>query len=165
MSVSPPTLLKGIYNTIKATGRKAISSDATMMVHGLPDMVWHIKQFPWPILSSAGEIEQPMPLGSAGWTPQQTKTYMQGPIMLSETVEGRVQTFMEWLLNNGGEFNATAYEGVPDAHTWSYPMIGCMITLDQPDRDWENRAQLLNISGTMFYHYFGDRARGTLPIV
>jgi hypothetical protein len=28
--------------------------------------------------------------------------------------------------------------------------------MDAVDRDWENRSQILQFSGTLFYHYFGE---------
>jgi hypothetical protein len=31
---------------------------------------------------------------------------------------------------------------------------------DNPDRDWENRAQITQISGTLHFHYFGDKLVG-----
>ena len=36
----------------------------------------------------------------------------------------------------------------------------CFLQIDDPDRDWENRSQVLTFSGTMFYHYYGEVVSG-----
>ena len=32
--------------------------------------------------------------------------------------------------------------------------------LDNPDRNWEDRTQILKFSGTIYYHYFGEVFEG-----
>jgi hypothetical protein len=39
-------------------------------------------------------------------------------------------------------------------------IVDCFVQVDDPDRDWENRAQVLMITGTVFYHYFGETGAG-----
>jgi hypothetical protein len=31
---------------------------------------------------------------------------------------------------------------------------------DNPDRDWENRSQVTMVSGTLNFHYFGEKIPG-----
>ncbi|MDB5768023.1 MAG: hypothetical protein JWQ61_2837 [Collimonas fungivorans] len=162
MTVSNPAYLQSLYNTARAMGDKAISSDAAFEIEGFEQMWLLTKQFPWPELSSAGEIEIPMPLGAAKWEAQQVKINQQGQITLMETKAGHVSKMMLNLIRTGGKFNAKVYEGTPSQFSVAKPIYDCFIQLDNPDRDWENRSQVLNISGTLFFHYFNEEIPGNI---
>lgn len=149
--------LKSIFNKSKALGDPVVQSDAYMEIDGFEDFGILFKQFPHPELSSAGEIEVPMPWGSSRAIPQQLKIYQQGPVQLIETQAGHIQTMLNDLVQaNGARFNAKIYEGTPDDHTRTYRIHDCFLVLDNPDRDFESRAQILLISGTLHFHYFGE---------
>lgn len=161
MTVSNPGYMKGIFNGAVALGDKAISSDATFVIEGHESLSLLIKQFPWPELTPAGEIEVPLPMGGAMWQPQQLKFNQQGSVTLMETRKGHIRKLMEDLIRQGAKFNAKVYEGTPDNYTRMERIVQCFLQLDNPDRDWENRAQILLVSGTLFFHYFGDGEDGT----
>jgi hypothetical protein len=156
MTVSAPGYLKSLFNNTAALGDKAVSSDATMEIEGYEDITLLIKQFPWPELSPAGEIEVPMPMGAARWQPQQLKVNQQGQITFMETVRGSIARALQEIQKDGGRFNAVVYEGTPDRFTKKERISDCFVQLDNPDRDFENRAQVLLVSGTIFFHYFGS---------
>lgn len=156
MTVSTGDVLRDKFRAASALGDKAISSDAEMVIDGYEDMTILIKQFPMPVLSPGGEIEIPLPNGSTMWQPQQAKTALQGPITMMETTAGHISSMLIKLLTQGGKFNAKIYEGGRASPTRVLPLLSCFIQADTPDRDWENRSQPLLISGTLFYHYFGD---------
>lgn len=160
MTVSSNLVLQGFYNAKQATGAPSINSDATLEIEGHEDLFLNTKQFPWPTVGSAGEIEAPGPLGMNSFEPQQLRIAQQGPITFSETVNGRVMRFMQEVVASGGKFNATAYEGTPDRFVRGYKLVGAFFVPDQPDRDWENRAQIMLFSGTLFYHFFGQTIPG-----
>lgn len=160
MATSAATYLKGFYDRIVGKGRKAISSDFTVEIEGFEDMYLLTKQCPWPVISSTGEIEVPMPLGSAMWEKQQIKVNQQGPIAFFETVAGSVDQMLVSLIANGGMFNAKIYHGVPGKYIQAKRITDCFIQIDNPDTDWENRSQVLMFSGTMFFHYFGETIPG-----
>lgn len=162
MSLSTPEVLKGFYNLAKAVGDKAINSDAFFEPEGFPQLGILIKQFPWPVLSSAGEIEIPGPMGSASWQPQQLKVNLQGQIAITETVNGDAQNFLNTLNYKGARFNGTAYEGSPDRFHRAVKIRDAFIVLDSPDRDWENRSQVLTFNGTLFYHFYGEVIPGNI---
>lgn len=157
MTVSTGAYLKGMFNTTAALGDKAISSDAYFEIEGYEDISLLIKQFPFPELSSAGEIEVPMPLGAARWQPQQIKINQQGQVTFMETQKGHIAKFLEEInVKNGGRFNAKVYEGDNFNYTRMARIVDCFLVMDNPDRDWENRSQILNLSGTLFFHYLGS---------
>lgn len=162
MTVSNNDLLKAMYNTEKAAGRASINSDATMEIEGFANLRVLTKQFPWPTMGSAGEIEVPGQLGTVSYIPQQAKTGQQGPISFKETQDGQVMTFMESIMLAGGIFNSTVYEGTPDRFVRAYRLRDCFFIPDQPDRDFENRTQIMLITGTLFFHVFGERLPGNV---
>lgn len=156
MTVSNKKYLNTVFNTTAAMGDKVVSSDATFEIEGFEYLSLLVKQFPWPELSPAGEIEIPMPMGLMRWQPQQLKINQQGPVQIMETKKGHVAKFLEDILIQGAIFNAKVYEGTPENYTRVEPLKSCFMQLDNPDRDWENRSQILLISGTLFYHYLGS---------
>lgn len=156
MTVSTGAALKSLFNSTTALGDKAVSSDATFEIKGAEDISLLIKQFPWPELTVGGEIEVPMPLGSMMYQPQQAKTAQQGQISFMETVDGHIAQFLERIVASGGKFNATVYEGTPDNYKRKCDIFQCFFQGDNPDRDWENRQQILLVSGSLFFHFFGS---------
>ncbi|NDI85061.1 hypothetical protein [Undibacterium crateris] len=160
MTISALNLLKGTYGSIRAMGDKVISSDGALEIEGFEDMWMLTKQFPWPVMSSGGEIEIPMPMGMNSTQPQQTKIYHQGAITLFETTANHVSAMMLSQLRSGARFNAKVYEGVPESFIRAKRIVDCFLVLDNPDRDWENRSQVMTITGTIHFHYFGDDIPG-----
>lgn len=160
MTVSNANYLKGFYDQTQALGAKAVSSDFAFEIEGFENTWLLAKQAPWPELSVAGEIEVASPLGSPMWQPQQVKTAQQGQITLMETVAGNVSDMLISLIKNGGTFNAKVYEGTPEKYIKAKRIVDCFIQMDNPDRDWENRSQILLFSGTLFFHYFGEDISG-----
>lgn len=160
MTVSTGKYLKNFFDVSNAMGAKAISSDFAFEIEGFEQMYLLCKQAPWPELTPGGEIEVPTPLGTKMWQPQQVNTAQQGPISLMETVAGSIDNMMLGLLARGGTFNAMIYEGTPQNFIRAKRLQSCFIQLDSPDRDWENRSQILLFSGTLFFHYFGEVISG-----
>lgn len=157
MALRDGAYLKGLFNATAALGDKVIASDAYFEIEGFEDIGLLIKQFPWPTLAATGEIEVPMPMGSTRWQPQQLKTAQQGQVTFMETQAGHIQAFMESVIATGGRFNAKVYEGTPEDYVRKCEIRDCFIQLDNPDRDFENRSQILLVSGSLFFHYFGNQ--------
>lgn len=162
MTASNVQYLKDFHDKTKAAGAKAISSDFAFEIEGQEASWLLTKQCPWPTLSTAGEIEVAGPMGSAGWELQQTKVNQQGPISFFETVAGSINTMLFNINAQGGRFNAKIYEGTPDRFLRAKRIRNCFMMLDNPDRDWENRSQVLIFSGTLFFHYFGEELPGNV---
>lgn len=160
MTVSNASYLKGFYDQTKVLGQKIISSDFAFEIEGFESMWLLCKQAPWPQLSSAGEIEIPTPLGATMWQAQQLKIAQQGQVAFEETTAGSIDAMLLRIITNGGTFNATVYEGTPDKYLSAKKFSDCFIILDNPDRDWENRSQVLQFSGTLFFHFFGEIIAG-----
>jgi hypothetical protein len=163
MSVTSAEIMKGMHNVIRAAGEKSINSDAYFEPVGYQAMGMLAKQFPWPILSTTGEIEIAGPGGSAMWDMQSLKFNKQGPVTFMETRTGAVYKFLRDLHKSGGKFPANVYEGVSSVRFYrGLKLFDCFLQLDDTDRDWENRSQITTISGTLFYHFYGDEIPGNI---
>jgi hypothetical protein len=160
MTQSNAAYLKQFHDTTKAQGAKRISSDFALEIEGFEHNWILTKQCPWPELSTAGEIEVSGPLGSATWEQQQLKTNQQGAIAFMETTAGSIDQMLVNLIASGGKFNAKIYEGTPTKYLEAKLITDCFIQLDNADRDWENRSQILTFSGTLFFHYYGEKIAG-----
>lgn len=163
MTVSTANHLQKFYNASAMMGRKVINSDFAFEIEGHEEIWLLTKQVPWAILSSQGEIDVPGELGDHHWQPQQINCAQQGPITLMEATPGTINDTLLALILGGGAFNAKVYEGTPLKFLRYKRYVDCFIVLDSTDRDWENRAQILTFSGTLFYHYFGDDVKGNSP--
>jgi len=162
MAVSNSDYLKSYHQQIGNVGSPSINSDFYLQIEGYESLSLQTKQAPWPVLSSAGEIEVSGPLGTVRAEPQQAKVYNQGPISFHEDASGSVDSTLLAILSGGGKFNAKIYEGTPENFTLAKRIYDCFIVLDAPDRDWENRAQVLDFTGTLHYHYFGETIPGNV---
>lgn len=167
MTVSNANYLRSFHDATKALGAKIINADFTLEIEGFEGNYLLCKQAPWPELSPAGEIEVPTPLGAAVWQPQQLQVHQQGAITMMETMAGSIDKMMIELITRGGNyangattFNAKIYEGTPQKHLRYKRIVDAFIQMENPDRDWENRSQILLFSGTIFYHYYGETEAG-----
>lgn len=161
MATSQPQVLKRYYSEAAALGAKAINSDFSFEIEGFESSYLLVKQAPWPVLRPQGEIETSGVLGMKMWQQQQTATADQGQITIYETVAGSASKMLVDILSKGGTFNAKIYEGTPSRFIRYKRIVDAFIQLDNPDRDWENRSQVLTFSGTLFYHYFGEDEEGS----
>lgn len=160
MTTSNANYLKSFYDATKALGKKVVNSDFSLEIEGFEQNYLLAKQCPWPDVSVAGEIEVPSPLGATLFEPQQLKVAKQGQVSFMETVAGSVDQMLVDIIAKGGTFNAWIYEGTPTKYLRRKRIVDCFIQVDDPDRDWENRSQVLMFSGTMFFHYFGETESG-----
>lgn len=160
MAISSGSYLKTFHDATRAIGRKAINSDFTLEIEGFESMYLLAKQCPDPILATAGEIEVTTPLGAMMYEQQQTKVAQQGQVAFMETRAGHINQMLVDILAKGGTFNARIYEGTPSNYLRYKQIENCFLQLDNADRDWENRSQVLTFSGTMFFHYYGEIVDG-----
>ena len=160
MTVSTSSYLKSHYDSAAVLGAKVVGSDFALEIVGFEAYWLLCKQAPWPELSPQGEIEVPMPLGSLAYQPQQIKPAQQGSISFYETVLGSVDKMMESIVENGGTFDAWLYEGTPQKYIRRKKIQDCFLQIDPIDRDWENRSSPMLITGTLFFHYFGQTEEG-----
>lgn len=160
MTTSNGNYLKTFHDQTRALGRKSINSDFSFEIEGFEGVWLLAKQCPFPTLSSAGEIEIPTPLGSTMWEAQQTKVAQQGAVSFLETVAGDIDQTLIAILANRSYFNAKVYEGTPQRYVRYKRFENCFLQLEAVDRDWENRAQPMLFTGTLFYHYYGETVSG-----
>jgi len=163
MAVSANQFLKRNHDSIRAMGDKVISSNGSLEIVGHEGLWKLTKQFPWPVSTVAGEIDIPTPMGANMWQPQQTKIAHQGQVSFQEVVVGAVDNMLIDLIHSGGtkgRFNAKVYEGTTETFIRYKPIYDCFMVIDNPDRDFENRSQVMVISGNLFFHYYGEIVQG-----
>ena len=167
MANSQLGVLGQMHSVIRGMGRKAINSDYSCSIEGFEDLWALTKQCPFPYSGSAGEIEVAGPLGSAMWERQQNKTAKQGTITFMETNEHRIDQAMRSMIAQSGEqggwFNIKVFHGVPNKHIGGKILVDCFFVPDDLDTDWENRSQLLTVTGQLFYHYYGEDIPANSP--
>ncbi|CAN7646379.1 hypothetical protein [Paraburkholderia terricola] len=162
MTVSNAQYLKQLYETAAAIGQKAISSDAMIEFAGFESMALIVQGFPWPILTSGGNIPVPMPLGVEQDIPQQVKINQQGGVTIQETVAGSGANLLLQMIANGGRFKGKVYNGTTDQYRFYLPIVDCFLVCEPAERNWENRGSILTLSGTLHYHYFGEVVPGNI---
>lgn len=162
MAINSPNYHRDNFRLTQALGAKLNAGDATFAPEGFESLYLLVKQFPHPTIAGGQEIDVPTAGGGSMWEQQPTITKFQGQITFLETEAGSCKQFARDVLGAGGYFNARIYEGTPDRHIRSYLVEKCFFTIDPSDRDWENRAQVLMLNGTLFFHYFGEERPGNI---
>lgn len=160
MTVSKDRYLKTHFTAAQNLGYKIVSSDFALEIVGYEEMWLLATQAPHPDLTPQGEIEVAMPLGATRFQPQQVKVAQQGSVTFMETMKGHISSTLLSIIADGGTFDAILYEGTPTDYLRKRNLWDCFLQLDNPDRNWDDRSQILKFSGTMFYHYFGEVFEG-----
>ena len=158
MSVSPADLLAKNYKTAQALGQKEAQCDAYFEIEGYENLKFLAKTFPRPVLASAGTLESYLPNGVKVQQPQQLQVAQTHEVSFYVTKGGQVEKALNALNNSGGIFQATVHLGQADKPYASYPLTDCFIAEISPlDQDIEGVGQHVMMSGTLYYHYFGER--------
>jgi len=158
MSVSPADLLAKNYKAAQALGQKEAQCDAYFEIEGFENLKFLAKTFPRPILASAGVIESYTPNGVKVQQPQPLQVAQSHEVSFYATKGGAVEKALMQLNNNGGTFQATVHLGQVDNPYASYQLTDCFLAEISPlDQDVEGVGQHVMISGTLYYHYFGER--------
>ena len=158
MSVSPADLLAKNYKTAQALGQKEAQCDAYFEIEGYENLKFLAKTFPRPVLASAGTLESYLPNGVKVQQPQQLQVAQTHEVSFYVTKGGQVEKALNALNNSGGIFQATVHLGQVDKPYASYPLTDCFIAEIPPlDQDIEGVGQHVMMSGTLYYHYFGER--------
>jgi len=151
------------FQLAMALGEKVNAGEATFQPVGFNGIELLVKQFPHPVISGGSEIETSLPGGGTYFEQGPIETKFQGGITFYETTAGTIKQFARDVLASGGYFDARIYEGrggTPERHARSYLLERCFFKIDPADRDWENRTQVLTLTGTLFGNYFGREFPG-----
>jgi hypothetical protein len=148
------------YRLVQALGAKLTAGNFTFEPVGFGGMYLLIKQFPLPFLSGGDAIESPEPGGGFGYVQGPIRTAFEGQVGLQETESGIARQFLVDVIRGGGYFDARIYEGTPGKNTGSYSIEQAFMKIEPPDIDWENRTQLLLLTGSINYRFFGKTYPG-----
>lgn len=163
MAVTIGSYMNLFHRSQQARGTELKPSDFTLVIDGYEHMVQMIKAFPFPMLTTGDPVEVPTVLGTKRVIPGQVNFYRQGSITFLENNLSDTVRLLEDIICKGGHFDAWIYNGTPEHHVWRRRIRSCVLTVDSPDLDMENSTALLNLSGTLHYHYYGEEEAGNVP--
>ena len=136
-----------------------ISSDGNKALDGIESLQFKTSAAPW-VTAGVGEaIEYPALLGTKAAVPGTPPTKFQATLKFHETRKGAVHDFFTQIVNAGGVFDATIYNGTPEKHSSYRNYVNCFFTPEISDRDWDS-ATVLEINGQLTFHWFGGEKKG-----
>lgn len=164
MTVSSAEFLKGFYNTTQSLGQKSNKFDAVLVIEGYDNLRLLTKQFPWPRIGPSGVIAFPGSMGMVSVEPQKIETHQQGLITFQEPIDGAAHKFMHSVVVRGGKFQATVYQGAPEAFYRGNKIVDAFFVPDQPAHNFENKSVHTLITGTLVYHFFNESLPGNIVV-
>ena len=114
------------------------------------------QSFPRPIVTNNDIGDVAYAGGLQSHVPGTPKTSYQGSITLLETETGMAGQFAELILANGGVMDCDYYDGRPDRFTKVFELLDCAFTFESADMQSDGRSQVVTISGSIQYMFFGD---------
>ena len=150
--------LRGDYDAAKALGAPLLSCQGMLVPRAAPDMRLLFQSFPRPIVTNNDIAEVAYAGGLQSYVPGTPKTSYQGSVTLLETETGRVSQFAELILSLGGLTDCDYYDGRPGYFTRVYELQDCAFTFEPADGQADGRSQVMTISGSIQYMFFGMNA-------
>jgi len=165
MSVASIKSAKASYDATRALGSTAVSSDFTLNIDGYENSYLLITQAPHMLLGPGEAIDVPDPGGLFHREPSQIKIAGDGQCTIKETVAGHAEDMLLDMLMSGKQFMFDCWlkDGAdPNFYRYKWRYRHCFFIPEVTQRDWANRAEIFSRSGTLYFHYFGEREQGPL---
>lgn len=159
MAVSTEAYLAKQFKAAQALGEKETKSDAYFEIVGHEHIAILAKTFPRPTLSPQGVIESFLPNGIKMTRPQQLAVAQSKPITFYLTKDGAVEDVFKAINDAGGFFDAWVHLGEFDSPYASYKLRLCSFSEGEADQDTEAVSENSMLSGTLNYHYIGERSK------
>lgn len=168
MAVTRAGVMKGFHDKSRQMGDKRIAADYSFQIDGFENEWLLCKGMFWPDLTAGEGIEVPTALGGAMWQPSQVKFHQQSQVTFQETTAGHIQKLFDALLLNkqtisgfnqesgASRFNAWIYYGTPMDYIQRARIRDAFLTAEPIEVDWENRTQLVTVTATVYYHFYGE---------
>lgn len=147
--------LRADYEAIKQQGSPLLACQGMFVPDGMENMRFLIKSGIRPIVSNGDPAEVQYAGGYTGIVAGIPNTKFSGSVQIIETEAGHVQNFAEWVVANGGMFDATYYDGRIDSFTRAYRLENVALRFEPSEFDTESRSQVTVITGQIDYNYFG----------
>lgn len=148
--------LRGDFQAAKQLGTPMLACQGMLVPRGAPEMRLLFQSFPRPIVTNndIGDVAYAGGLQShVAGTP---KTSYQGSITMLETETGIIGQFAELILANGGIMDCDYYDGRPERFTKVFELLDCAFTFEPADMQSDGRSQVVTVSGSIQYMFFGD---------
>jgi hypothetical protein len=149
--------LKADYEAMKQLGSPLLACQG-MLVPKDPTFAsvrLLIKSMPYPVVTNLDPAEVDVAGGLQFTVAGTPKTSYQGQITVTETEGGNGSTFAEFVVANGGSIDCDFFVGRLDNFSRAYELTDCKIRFDSPSMEASSRSQVLDISGSIDYMFFG----------
>ena len=147
--------LKSDYELARQSGSPLLQCQGMLVPRGFEHMRLLFQSFPRPIATNNDIADVAYSGGLQAHVAGVPKTSYNGALTILETESGACTAFSEFLLANGGSIDCDYYDGRIDRFTKSYELLDCAITLEAADMAADGRSQVVTVSGTIQYMYFG----------
>jgi hypothetical protein len=150
--------LKADYEAMKQIGSPLLACQGMLVPRGYTDGRLLIKSMPYLIVTNHDPAEVDLGGGAQMGVAGIPKNHYQGQITMTETEAGHVSQFAEFVVASGGAIDCDFYVGRLGAFTRTYEMTDCKFRFDSPSIEASSRSQVLDVSGSVDYAYFGAYA-------
>lgn len=167
MKGSSPTLahLKREYETAKTLGTPALACNAILIPKGFEHMRLLVQNFQRPMVTNNDSADIDFAGGLAAHRPGVPKTSFESSITCIETEKGAVSQFSQAVMNMGGSVDScSVIFNISDGQTNTQPIVYTIYDVNFTfsdgggEIDASSRSQILTVSGSMRYMYFGGDA-------
>ena len=148
--------LRGDYQAAKQLGAPMLACQGMLVPRGAPEMRLLFQSFPRPIVTNNDIAEINYARGLKAHTAGSPNTSYQGSITMLETETGIVGQFAELIMANGGIMDCDYYDGRPERFTKVFELEDCAFTFEPADMQSDGRSQVVTVSGSIQYMFFGD---------
>ncbi len=157
--------LKKEYETAKSLGSPALACNAVLVPKGHEHLRLLIQNFPRPMVTNNDPADVDYAGGLQAHRTGTPKTNFEGSLTVIETEKGAMAKFAQAMVDAGGELESCRVffnlsDGATNSGTIEYVIYDVAFTF--PDGggeiDASSRSQILTVSGSIRYMYFGENA-------
>lgn len=153
------------YETAKSLGAAALACNAVLIPTGHESLRLLIQNFTRPMATNNDPADVDYAGGLASHVQGVPKTDFEGSITVIETEKGAVSKFAQAVVDNGGYLKECkvvfgASDGQSNDGTTVYTIYDVAVTFSDGggEIDASSRSQILTITGSIRYMYFGENA-------
>lgn len=147
------------YETQKDLGSALLACHLMIVPVIMPEARLLFQTFPVPYVTNTDSTEVAGAGGLQWSVPGVPRTAFNGSCQLIETGKCKAREFTELVMSSGGVSDCIVYHGRPDRYILQSELLDCAFTFEPGEASADGRGQVMMISGTLDYMYFGDTAQ------
>lgn len=150
--------LRQDYYNAKALGAAKLACMGMLVPRVAPEMRLLITAMPKPIVTNNDVADTAYAGGLQSHQAGIPKTSYQGSVTFLETETGKVGEFAELIVANSGICDCDFYDGRYNRFVRVHELLDVAFTFEPGDIQADSRSQVLNVTGSIQYMYFGLNA-------